>query len=113
MAHGDFDSTHLYQDAGRYTGIIDLGEIRGTDRWYDLGHFHLYEGKQLSLGLEAALVRGYGATAPLPSNYEQRIRWSSLLINVRALALRLQKRPANRYTQHQLEVLREDLAFLL
>ena len=59
LAHGDFDSTHLYQEAGCYTGIIDLGEIRGTDRWYDLGHFHLHEGKQLSMGLEAALVRGY------------------------------------------------------
>jgi aminoglycoside phosphotransferase (APT) family kinase protein len=113
LAHGDFDSTHLYQEAGCYTGIIDLGEIRGTDRWYDLGHFHLHDGKQLSMGLEAALVRGYGAIVPLPSDYEQRIRWSSLLITVRALAHRLQKRPANRYTQHLLEVLREDLAYLL
>ena len=113
LAHGDFDSTHIYQEAGRFTGIIDLGEIRGTDRWYDLGHFHLHEGKQLSLGLEAALVRGYGATAPLPSDFEQRIRFTSSLINVRALAHWLQKRPANRYTQHLLDVLREDLAFLL
>jgi aminoglycoside phosphotransferase (APT) family kinase protein len=113
LAHGDFDSTHIYQEAGRFTGIIDLGEIRGTDRWYDLGHFHLHEGKQLSLGLEAALVRSFGAIVPLPSDYVQRIRWSSLLINVRALARSLQKRPANRYTQHLLEVLREDLAFLL
>jgi aminoglycoside phosphotransferase (APT) family kinase protein len=113
LAHGDFDSTHIYQEAGRYTGIIDLGEIRGTDRWYDLGHFHLHDGRQLSLRLEDALVRSYGATAPLPSDYEQRIHFTSLSINVRALAHRLQKRPANRSTQHQLEVLREDLAFLL
>ena len=69
LAHGDFDSTHIYQEAGRYTGIIDLGEIRGTDRWYDLGHYHLHDRKQLSLRLEAALVRGYGAIAPLPSDY--------------------------------------------
>ena len=113
LAHGDFDSTHIYQEAGRYTGIIDLGEIRGTDRWYDLGHFHLHDGKQLSMGLEAALVRSYGAIVPLPSDYEQRIRFTSLLINVRALAHRLQKRPASRYTQHLLEMLRDDLAYLL
>ena len=103
LAHGDFDSTHIYQEAGRYTGIIDLGEIRGTDRWYDLGHFHLRDGEQLP----------FGATVPLPSDYEQRIRFTSLLINVRALAHSLQKRPANRNTQHQLQVLRDDLAFLL
>ena len=94
-------------------GIIDLGEIRGADRWYDLGHFHLRDGEQLPFRLEGPLVRSYGEIAPLPSDYEQRIRFTSVLINVRALARSLQKRPANRYTQHQLAVLREDLAFLL
>jgi hypothetical protein len=29
LAHGDFDMTHIYQEDGRYTGIIDFGEIRG------------------------------------------------------------------------------------
>src|SRR6266699_2218297 len=27
LAHGDFDATHIYQEHGRYTGIIDFGEI--------------------------------------------------------------------------------------
>jgi len=113
LAHGDFDSTHIYQEGGHYTGIIDLGEIRGTDRWYDLGHFHLRDGELLPFRLEAALVRSYGEIMPLPSDHEQRIRFTSLLINVRALARSLQKRPPDRYTQHQLEVLRKDMAFLL
>jgi len=112
LAHGDFDPTHIYQDGGCYTGIIDFGEIRGTDRWYDLGHFHLRDGEQLPFRLEAPLVRGYGEITTLPPDYEQRIRFTSLLINVRALARSLQRRPPDRYTQHQLEVLREDLAFL-
>ncbi|MEZ4616734.1 MAG: phosphotransferase [Caldilineaceae bacterium] len=29
LAHGDFDGTHIYQQAGVYSGIIDFGEIRG------------------------------------------------------------------------------------
>jgi len=91
LAHGDFDSTHIYQEAGRYTGIIDLGEIRGTDRLYDLGYFHMRDGEQLLFRLEAVLVRSYWAIAPLPSDVEQRIRFTSLLINVRALASSLQK----------------------
>lgn len=113
LAHGDFDSTHIYQAHGCYTGIIDFGEIRGTDRWYDLAHFHLRDGQQLPYRLEAALVRGYGEIIPIPADYEQHIRFTSVLINVRALAGSLQKRPPNRTTQHQVEVLREDLAFLL
>jgi aminoglycoside phosphotransferase (APT) family kinase protein len=112
LAHGDFDPTHIYQNEGRYTGIIDFGEIRGTDRWYDLGHFHMRDGERLPFRLEAPLVRGYGEIMPLPSDYEQRIRFTSALINMRALARSLQKRPPDQYTQHQLEVLREDLAFL-
>lgn len=41
LAHGDFDPTHIYGQDGRYTGIIDFGEMRGGARTYDLGHFAL------------------------------------------------------------------------
>jgi aminoglycoside phosphotransferase (APT) family kinase protein len=113
LAHGDFDANHIYQEGGRYTGIIDFGEIRGTDPWYDLGHFHLRDGEQFPFRLEAALVHGYGEITPLPPDYKHRIRFTSLLINIRALTRSLQKRPPDRYTQHQLRVLHEDIAFLL
>ncbi len=112
LAHGDFDITHIYQDAGRYTGIIDFGEIQGANPWYDLGHFHMRDREQHSFQLESALLRGYGDITSLPSDCEWRIRFTSMLINVRALARSLQKRPPNRYTQHQIEVLQQDMAFL-
>lgn len=112
LAHGDFDTTQIYQEGGRYTGMIDFGEIRGTDRWYDLGHFHMRDGELLPLLLEPALVQGYEEAGALPPDYDPRIRFTSLLINVRALARSLQKRPSNRYTRHQLKVLRGDLALL-
>ncbi len=110
LAHGDLDTTHIFQDEGRYTGIIDFGEIRGASHWYDLGHFHLRDGEALPFLLLPALIRGYEQITPLPTDAEQRIRFMSLLINVRALARALQKRPADRYTQHQLGVLHKDLA---
>ncbi|GCE29008.1 hypothetical protein KDA_44920 [Dictyobacter alpinus] len=112
LAHGDFDITHIYQEDGRYSGIIDFGEIRGASRWYDLGHFHMRDGEALPYTVLAGLLAGYQEHMPLPPDYEQRLRFNSLLINVRALARSLQKGPANRYTQHQLKILREDLAFL-
>jgi len=59
------------------------------------------------------LLRQRQVNVPEAIYFEQRIRFTSLLINVRSLARSLQKRPANRYTRHQLEVMREDLAFLL
>lgn len=111
LAHGDFDTTHIYQEHGRYTGIIDFGEIRGASRWYDLGHFHMRDGEALPYPVLAGLLEGYQERIPLPPDYEQWLRFTSILINVRALARSLQKRPANRYTQHQLKVLREDMDF--
>jgi aminoglycoside phosphotransferase (APT) family kinase protein len=113
LAHGDFDTTQIYQKNGRYTGIIDFGEIRGADRWYDLGHFHMRDGHLLPFQLLPALVYGYREQVSLPSAYERHIRYTGLLINVRALTHSLQKRPPNRSTQHQLDVLREDLVALL
>ena len=112
LAHGDFDATHIYQEDGRYTGIIDFGEIRGTDGWYDLGHFHVRDGERFPMQLEPYLVQGYEDVASLPPDYEHRIRFTSLLINVRTLTGSLQKRPLDRFTQHQLDVLRKDLALL-
>jgi aminoglycoside phosphotransferase (APT) family kinase protein len=112
LAHGDLDTTHIYQADGRYSGIIDFGEIRGADQWYDLAHFHLRDGERLPFLLGPHLVEGYARFQMLPADYLDRIRFTSLLINVRALTNSLQKRPANRYTRHQVDVLREDLAAL-
>lgn len=43
LIHGDFDSSHIFHVRGRYSGIIDFGEIRGSHYLYDLGHFKLHE----------------------------------------------------------------------
>src|SRR5579859_3703046 len=110
LAHGDFDTTHIFQENRRYTGIIDFGEMRGTNRWYDLGHFHMRDGEYISYILLAMLVHGYSEIMSLPANYEQSIRFVSILINVRALVRSLQKRPPDRYTRHQVKVLKEDIA---
>jgi aminoglycoside phosphotransferase (APT) family kinase protein len=113
LAHGDFDTTHIFQENGRYTGIIDFSEIRGTNRWYDLAHFHMRDGEYISYSLWLDVIRGYRDVATLPPNYELAIRFASILINVRVLVRSLQKRPANHYTQHQLKVLKKDIAVLL
>lgn len=115
LAHGDFDTCPIYQDDGHYTGIIDFGEIRGTDCWFDLGHFRMRDGEfeHLPFPLLPSLIAGYSEIASLPADYEQHIRFSSLLINVRALVKSLQKRPPNRFTQHQVKRLREDLTTLI
>jgi aminoglycoside phosphotransferase (APT) family kinase protein len=105
LAHGDFDVTHIYQDAGRYTGIIDFGEIRGADVFYDLGHFSMHDGETLPALLLPWLLEGYQEITPLPDGYTQRIAFASLLIGIRTLARTGQKRPQSLLTHHALHAI--------
>lgn len=87
LAHGDFDTTHIYHQDGQYTGMIDFGEIRGTHPLYDVGHFVIE-----SSDLLPALLEGYRELAPLPADYLRRINLSALLIVARQLGRRLVRR---------------------
>lgn len=112
LAHGDFDATAIYQRDGVYSGIIDFGELRGVSRWYDLAHFHMRDGEYLASPLLPPLLRGYARAVTLPEDAARRILFASLFINLHALSRSLRKRPPNRFTQHQVERLRADLAAL-
>jgi aminoglycoside phosphotransferase (APT) family kinase protein len=112
LAHGDFDTTAIYQRDGVYAGIIDFGELRGASRWYDLAHFHMRDGEYLTTTLLPPLMRGYAQVVGLPQDALPRVRFASLFINLHALSRSLRKRLPNRFTRHQVERLRADLAAL-
>jgi len=112
LAHGDFDATPIFQRDGRYTGIIDFGEMRGADRWYDLGHFRLHEGERFPESLLPWLLAGYRSVAPLPDDADRRIAFASLLIGIRTLARTLMKRPTSPLVAHCLRAIGRDVASL-
>ena len=112
LAHGDFDATHIYQENGRYTGIIDFGEIRGASRSYDLSHFRMHDGETVPARMLPWLLEGYRAVTPLPDDYERQISFASLLIAIRALARLLIKNPQSSYRDHCLASIRREIALL-
>lgn len=112
LAHGDFDATHMYQANGRYTGIIDFGEIRGAPRWYDLGHFRMHDGETVPAPILPWLLEGYCAMTPLPDDYERRINFAALLIAIRALARLLLRNPHSAYRHHYLTAVRREIGSL-
>lgn len=57
LAHGDFGLEHIYAEKGKYTGIIDFGDIRGASIYHDLANFLIYSNRE-SYEL---LLDGYGA----------------------------------------------------
>jgi Ser/Thr protein kinase RdoA (MazF antagonist) len=80
LNHGDFDLTQIFHDGGHYTGLIDFGEIRGAEPFFDLGHFALHHDAEL-----AALLAGYQRVRPLPADHHRSIRRSAILLGVRQL----------------------------
>jgi len=100
LAHGDFDSTHIYVDpeTGKFTGIIDFGEIRGADRLYDLGHLLLHDGEAGRPRIWPHVLAGYSRVNPLPDDVIGRVRLQALAIGTRALEIQI-ARPVSRYRE--------------
>ncbi|WP_170215923.1 phosphotransferase [Asanoa ferruginea] len=80
LNHGDFDLTQVFHDGGRYSGLIDFGEIRGAEPFFDLGHFALHHDAEL-----AALLVGYQRVRPLSADHLRSIRRSAILLGCRQL----------------------------
>ncbi len=111
LAHGDFDVTHIFCDARRYTGIIDLGEIKGAGPYYDLGHFRFHDGEALPGTVLPYLLEGYQELVPLPSDADRRIALASLLIGVDFLA-RTYVRLGEHNREHALAAIGRDINLL-
>jgi aminoglycoside phosphotransferase (APT) family kinase protein len=85
LSHGDFDLTPIFCAGDRYTGLIDFGEIRGTEALFDLGHFHLHDQETNPAILLPALLRGYQRVQTLPTGHQEDIRRSAILLGLRQL----------------------------
>nr|WP_240895933.1 phosphotransferase [Kineococcus siccus] len=83
LAHGDADVTPVFCRDGRYTGLIDLGEARGAEAAFDLGHFLLHDGETLPWPLLPDLLRGYASVRPPPA--AEQVHRSAVLLGLRQL----------------------------
>lgn len=88
LAHGDLDVTHIWLDRhGRYTGIIDFGEMRGADPFFDVGHFLLHDRETRPQPLFEDFLAGYAEARPLPEGHREQVRRSAILSGLRQLSL--------------------------
>lgn len=75
LAHGDFDTSHIFALHGQYTGIIDFGEIRGAEPTFDLGPLELHAPAALPF-----ILQGYASATPLPEDASRQIAASAIRI---------------------------------
>ena len=87
LVHGDLDVTHIYTQGGNYRGIIDFGEMRGADLYFDLGHFLLHDGETRSVELFDSFLAGYREVTVLADDHREATRVSAILLGLRQLSL--------------------------
>ncbi len=93
LAHGDFDTSHIFVHEGAYAGIIDFGEMRGMPATYDLGHHLLHDCERLALSTVGWLLAGYAEISPDVAADREQIRAWSILIAACALQRGIEKDP--------------------
>jgi len=67
LVHGDFDTSHIFHLGGRYTGLIDLGEIRGNNCLFDLATSAIFDSSPDRIAY-SYLLEGYREMIPLTDN---------------------------------------------
>ncbi|MFZ3030097.1 MAG: aminoglycoside phosphotransferase family protein, partial [Minisyncoccia bacterium] len=76
LNHGDMDLSHIFSKDGKYTGIIDFGDMRGASPVYDLAYFRYKNGDEHM----PKLIEGYQSFKSLPENHHDRIQLEGMLI---------------------------------
>lgn len=73
LAHGDFDTTHIFGRAGAYTGLIDFGEIRGADYTFDFATLMLNTDQPWRAAAYPEVERAYAEIRPLADDHARRL----------------------------------------
>jgi aminoglycoside phosphotransferase (APT) family kinase protein len=80
LAHGDFDMNHIYVNNGRYSGIIDWGDIRSASNLYDVAHFSAFHPEE-----EQYLLKGFKNIARLSKDYETKLLLTRIALCINKL----------------------------
>lgn len=80
LSHGDFDISHIFSVAGRYSGIIDFGDIRCCSQYHDLSHFFTFTPKYFN-----KLLEGYLTINKLEGDILAKVKFEAILFGISKL----------------------------
>lgn len=94
LVHGDYDTTHIFHNEGRYNGVIDFGEIRGNNKLYDLASFIGFEQNE---EIYQYLLKGYKSVIALTEEDLFSIELMALSMIFRFLGKKYEHRTKNHW----------------
>lgn len=80
LTHGDFAACHIFEDQGKYSGIIDFSDLKGTSGFSDLAHLKIYNPE-----LFEGVLSGYKEIVELPENFNQLLTIELLIVALEKL----------------------------
>ncbi len=102
LVHGDFDISHIFHDNNVYSGLIDFGEIRGCNKFYDLASFIGFYQDEKSYKY---LLSGYREVTDLSERDLYSVELMALFIILRFLG----KKYEHKYRNHWCKLAKKQL----
>ena len=81
LVHGDFNLNHIFQENGHLSGIIDFGDAKISNQFYDLAYFKICHRNHFE-----DLFDGFKQTITLPENWENIMKITTLAVGIRIIA---------------------------
>jgi aminoglycoside phosphotransferase (APT) family kinase protein len=90
LVHGDFDVSHIFHSNSRYSGLIDLSEIRGNNRLFDLATFAIFDRSPDRISY-SYLLEGYREMTSLTDNDLYTVELTALFQVLRFLGKKVEQ----------------------
>lgn len=81
LVHGDFNLNHIFQKDGVLSGIIDFGDAKISNQFYDLAYFKICNRNYFE-----DLFDGYKQNIVLPENWENILKITTLIVGIRIIS---------------------------
>ncbi len=95
LSHGDFDISHIFSSTGKYSGIIDFGDIRCASPYHDLSHCYTFSPRHFP-----DLLKGYLSINPLEGDVMAKIKFEAVLFGIGKLNWMIQNLPKDSTLHH-------------
>jgi Ser/Thr protein kinase RdoA (MazF antagonist) len=86
LVHGDVCPPAIFHVGSTFTGLIDFGEIRGAEWYFDLAYIFLSDGEDLPFPILDDLLAGYREVTELPDELPSLLRRSAAVFAINQLA---------------------------
>jgi len=107
LCHGDFDLSHIYVSNGKYSGIIDWGDIRSASNVYDIAHFTAFHPDEAKF-----IMKGFQQIIRTDKDFDRKLVLTRLAICINKLWWTL-KNNNRKFENHKFrEAITNDISLL-